>query len=151
MGQATEPAPNATMLARLVAAGYLADPEVAHWLQGAMAKYVTGEPLEKSLGLDRASRIRARNDALRDAARMLDEGRGPWPLAGRLEAALDRFEWRVWPRVKDQILPCGLGDLDAALFRVFAANLDRPIREQRGLYELLKGDFGTESKVAPIQ
>ena len=84
-------------LARLAAAGDL-PPEVREWIAEAMRRHLAGEELDRAFGLDRASRLRQRNQALRDAAALLAaDGAAPWPVAVRLSAAVARFQSRVLP------------------------------------------------------
>lgn len=121
-------------LARRAAAGDL-DPEVLVWVQTGLAKYLAGASLEQALALDRANRTRHRNHELLAAARMLDDGGSPWLLAQKLEAAVRRFESRIWPRIRSELAP-DLGEIDQALFRAFAADAGM-LRCQRALYDLI--------------
>lgn len=121
-------------LAQRAAAGDLA-PEVAVWICTGLARHLAGEPLEHALQLDRASRVRLRNQALRQAATLLDDGCTAWKLAERLEAAVLRFESRVWPRIRGESA-AELGTIDQALRRAFAADAGM-LRCQRALYDLL--------------
>ena len=121
-------------LARRGAAGDLA-PEVFVWISTGLARHLAGEPLDRALRLDRASRVRHRNRALRDAAALLDDGGSRWALAARLEKAVKRFESRIWPRIRNELAP-DLGDIDEALRRAFAADAGM-LRCQRAIYELL--------------
>ncbi len=73
-------------------------PEVRQWVVDAMRRYLAGEELDAAFGLDRASRLRQRNQALRDAATLLAaDGAAPWQVAVRLEKAIARFQARVLP------------------------------------------------------
>lgn len=69
-------------------------PEVIGWLCEGMRRHVVdGAPLDAALQLDRASRIRVRDDALRRAAALLVLGdEGSWTVAGRLVQAIVRQE-----------------------------------------------------------
>ena len=119
-------------LAHLVAAGRV-DADVLAWLRDGLARHLAGEPLEQSLGLDRASRLRARDRALLRAADALGPSPSTWATAGRLAAALRRFDTRVRPRLKpDDELP----PLDEALRAAFACG-ERVPATQRALYALL--------------
>lgn len=86
--------------------------------------------------LDRVARIKARNEALRDAADELgSDTPGAWALAGLLETAIVRFESRTWPRLKAG-LPCTLAPSERALYRAWLSGAHVP-RTQRRLYDLL--------------
>jgi hypothetical protein len=81
--------------------------------------------------------VRRRNAALVEAARLLHEGdMAATSSAKLLEAAVRRFECRVWPRVRDQAAP-DLPPLDAALHRAFMSGA-RPLRSWRRILDLLK-------------
>lgn len=91
---------------------------------------------DEAARLDRVARIRARNEALRDAGDELGgSGVSAWELAGRMEAAVLRFEARVWPRVKAGF-ECALSPSDEALRRAFLTGLRIP-KTQRHFYSLL--------------
>lgn len=78
-------------LARRAAAGDLA-PDVVDWLGRGFARHLAGDDLAQSLCLDRCSRVRARDRALRDAAAILNTNDyTPWQLAGILAKAIKRF------------------------------------------------------------
>ncbi len=86
--------------------------------------------------LERVARRKARDAALRECARVLaGDDPGPWVVAERLEAAVHRFEGRVWPRLRAG-MPCDLAPSDAALHRAFLTG-ERIPRTQRRLYDLL--------------
>ena len=86
--------------------------------------------------LDRVARRKARDAALLECARVLAaDDRGPWTVAERLEAAIKRFDGRVWPRLRAG-MPCDLGPCDMALHRAFLSG-ERIPRTQRRLYDLL--------------
>ena len=59
-----------TELARRAAAGDTG-PEVARWIAESMRLHLDGAELDKALRLDRASRLRERNQALQDAAALI--------------------------------------------------------------------------------
>lgn len=86
--------------------------------------------------LDRVARRKARDAALLECALLLGaDCPGPWVTAGRLEAAIKRFESRVWPRLRAGIVR-QLGPVDAALHRAFLTG-ERIPKTQRRLYDLL--------------
>lgn len=119
---------SAPELARRVALGDFS-PVVRAWLQAGFARHASGDqPLETALRLDRASRLRVRDDALRAAAALLalhDEGW--WPVAGRLAAAVVRFERKRSAPVTP---------LDLALAAAFAAGVRVPTTA-RQLYTVI--------------
>ena len=120
--------------AAAVSAGHI-DEATRAWLQIAFSQWLAGETLENALRLDRASLIRQRNQWLLEAARLLDDGSGTWRQAGRLAAAIRRYQNRVAPLVRrDPFYP--LGDIDRALCRAFSAG--RPPTSQRKLYDFLR-------------
>ena len=109
-------------LARRVASGDRSN-DVISWMARGFDRHLAGEDLDISLGLDRASRLRERNRALQDAARILDSGDGnTWKLAGRLSAAIVRFERRFLPCFEARGVPVS-SPLDKALLRAFEARL----------------------------
>lgn len=126
------------MMARLVAAGDFSGVESAAWLQEGMARFVRGDPLATALRLDRANRTRQRNEALLRLADALQSNVevSDWDLAGRMVLAIDRFETRIWPRARRELLPVGLGEIDVRIFAVFVADAGL-IKSQRGLYDFL--------------
>ncbi len=86
--------------------------------------------------LDRVARRKARDSALLECGALLGADRpGPWAVAERLEAAIKRFESRVWPQLRAGIVR-QLGPVDAALHRAFLTG-ERIPRTQRRLYDLL--------------
>lgn len=109
-------------LAHRVAAGDV-DQRALDWLREGLARHLAGEPLDVALRLDRASRLRARNQALRLAADALGDCRSAWDRAVRLAQAVRRFEARVLPRLKpgDELPP-----LDAALLDAHRAGVGLP-------------------------
>lgn len=92
---------------------------------------------EDAARLDRSQRIKARNEALRTAAAELGATKlGAWRQAELLEAAVRRFESRLWPRLRVGLECAALSPSDEALCRAFLSGLPVP-RTQRRLYELL--------------
>lgn len=113
-------------------------PGALEWMRAGLRRYLAGQaPLEVALGLGGAARIAARNLALREAARILDDGRTApaWELAGALAQAVVHFEGGALRR-------CRAGDthdlspLQAALWQAFRAGAI-PLRTRRSLYDLL--------------
>lgn len=87
--------------------------------------------------LERIERIKARNAALRRAGAILGaDSPGAWVAARRLADAIDRFESRVWPRLRAGVLL----DLSPSEIEIHCAFLTggRIPKTTRGLYELLK-------------
>ncbi|MDX9718941.1 MAG: hypothetical protein RBT67_16360 [Thauera sp.] len=125
-----------TELARRAAAGDTG-PEVARWIAEAMRRHLSGDDdLEHAFGLDRASRLRERNQALRDAAVLLERDDGPWRCALRLEVAVRRFESRIRPLLqRDPYTP--LAPIDEALRRAFDTGQRVPTTA-RNLFELIR-------------
>ena len=86
--------------------------------------------------LDRVARRKARDAALLECALLLGADHpGPWAVAERLEAAIKRFECRVWPRLRAGFA-CQLGPVDMALHRAYLTG-ERIPKTQRRLYDLL--------------
>lgn len=86
--------------------------------------------------LERLARLKARDSALLEAAALLGaDNPGAWVLAGRLERAVERFELRMWPRLRAG-LDCKQGPSDAAIHRAFLTG-ERVPKTQRRLYDLL--------------
>lgn len=106
-----------TELARRAAAGDTG-PEVARWITESMRLHLDGADLDQALRLDRASRLRERNQALQEAAALLAADDGPWRCACRLEAAIRRFEARILPTLARNP-SASLAPIDAALRRAF--------------------------------
>lgn len=125
--------PSAVELAQRAAAGEFG-PEVCAWLQRGFARQQTGASLDAALELDRASRIRARDQALLRAAQVLGPASSTWALAVRLAEAVRRFDVRVRPRLVpgDELPP-----LDDALRSAFACCVGVPATA-RQLYALLR-------------
>lgn len=122
-------------LVRRAAAGDFS-PEVAAWLAEGMRRHLAGDDLAQAFGLDRASRLRQRNRALRAAAALLDQDDGPWRCACRLAAAIRRYEARIRPLLKrDPHMP--LAPLDQALRQAFDTG-ERVPSTARNLFELIK-------------
>ena len=87
---------------------------------------------------ERAARVRARNIGLQKAAAELGADRpGAWPLALRLEGAVERFRSRVWPQLRAGLHRGELGPVDAALHMAFLTGQQVP-RTQRRLYDLVR-------------
>lgn len=116
-------------MARQVAAGIFT-PEVLAWLQASFQHHVIdGQGIENALRLDRASRLRARNDALRQAAALLAlRGEDAWPTAIRLAQAIARHE-----RLRGQPST----PLECALQAAFMAGVGVP-STPRQLYEICR-------------
>lgn len=113
--------------------------EVLEWIAGAMRRHQAGEDLDVALGLDRVSRIRERDRALRDAAALLagaDRSVGPWRCARLLEGAIRRFETRIRPLMLRQP-GMTLSPLDDAIRRAFDTGQSVPTTT-RNLYEIVK-------------
>lgn len=124
--------PAAVELAHRVAAGDV-DQCALDWLAESFRRHLAGEPLDVALRLDTASRLRARDEALRQAGAALGECRSTWDRALRLAQAVRRFESRVLPRLKpgDELPP-----IDAALRVAFAAAPGRVPTSPRQLWAL---------------
>lgn len=89
-----------------------------------------GFDLVQALGLDRCARIKARNDALTQAAAVLAPGAGSsWECARRLAAAVVRFRSRVWQQCRRN--PDGLGPVDRALRIAFLTGEKVPCSVKR--------------------
>lgn len=124
-----------TELARRAAAGDTG-PEVARWITESMRLHLDGADLDQALRLDRASRLRERNQALQEAAALLAADDGPWRCACRLEAAIRRFEARIMPMLeRDPTYP--LAPIDEALRRAFDTRQRVPTTA-RNLFELIR-------------
>lgn len=105
-------------------------PEVTTWLtEGFRRHLIHGLPVEAALQLDRASRIRARDKALRTAAELLAMGEtNAWPVAERLARAIARFDrQRGEPST----------ELEHTLATAFKTGQRIP-RTARHLYELIR-------------
>ncbi|HAF53886.1 MAG TPA: hypothetical protein DCL01_01380 [Thauera sp.] len=124
-----------TELARRAAAGDTG-PEVARWIAEAMRRHLDGDDLDQALRLDRASRLRERNLALKAAAALLAADDGPWRCACRLEAAIRRHEARIAPLLaRDPAMT--LAPIDEALRRAFDTRQRVPTTA-RNLFELIR-------------
>ena len=122
-------------LARRAAAGDTG-PEVTRWITESMRLHLDGAELDQALSLDRASRLRERNQALRDAAALLAAEDGAWRCACRLEGAIKRYESRIAPLLeRGQALP--LSPIDEALRRAFDTGQRVPTTA-RNLFELIR-------------
>ena len=124
-----------TELARRAAAGDTG-PEVLQWIAAAMRRHREGADLDQALRLDRASRLRERNQALQDAAALLAADDGPWRCACRLEAAIRRFEARIMPML-ERDPGMHLAPVDEALRRAFDTGQRVP-GTARNLFELIR-------------
>lgn len=122
-------------LAHQAAAGQIT-PEVAAWITEALRRHLAGDDLEHALALDRASRLRQRNQALQDAAALLAADDGPWRCACRLEAAIRRFEARILPTLARDP-SASLAPIDEALRRAFDTRQRVPTTA-RNLFELIR-------------
>lgn len=111
-------------------------PEVVAWIADGLRRHLAGDDLEHAFGLDRASRLRERNQALRDAAALLERDDGPWRCALRLESAIRRYESRIRPLVvRGPYAP--LAPIDEALRRAFYTGQRIPTTA-RNLFELIR-------------
>lgn len=129
-GNPAAPTDSPPELERRVALGQF-DADVRAWLQdGFKRRVVGGLPLDMALRLDRASRKRARDDALRRAADMLRLGNaGPWVVAGRLLQAVKRHH-----RMRDA--PATM--LEIAVGEACTAGVRVP-DSQQGLFDIITG------------
>lgn len=111
---------------------------VVAWLVQAMAAHIQGEKIETALGLDRSSRLRERNSALREAANILrgDDLQYTWATAGRLAKSIKRFESRIQPVLRFKPFH-ELSPVDAAIARAFLCGVPLP-KTQRKLWDFLK-------------
>lgn len=124
-----------TELARRAADGDRS-PDVARWLADGLRRHLAGAELDQALSLDRASRLRERNQALKDAAALLAADDGPWRCACRLEAAIRRYEARIAPLL-ERNPAMTLAPIDEALRRAFDTRQRVPTTA-RNLYELIR-------------
>lgn len=91
----------------------------------------------EAMGLTRHHRVKTRNAALAEAAAILSvDSPGPWPLACRLAAAIERFQSCSWPRLQRGGSGDQLGPLDRCLWRAHLAG-DKVPSTARWLYQLL--------------
>lgn len=113
-----------------------------------------GEPVEagearRCLGLSerdtnartlrRARARKVRDAALQEAARALSpDSPSPWILAQRLAKAVERFEARKWPRIREGLTNDDMNPHEQALCRAFLVTGGGVPRTSRSLYELLK-------------
>lgn len=90
-----------------------------------------------ALGLGLADRIRMRNTALVEAARVLaTDGCTTWQAAQRLAQAVQRFERALLPALRAGMAP-SLTPHEAALWRAYLVRGARPLRNPSKLYQLL--------------
>ena len=89
------------------------------------------------LGLTLPQRIRARNDALMQAAQeLVTDGSTTWKNAQQLAQAVRRFEQALLPALRaGQDLH--LSPHESALWRAYQVSGARPLRSPRKLYSLL--------------
>lgn len=92
-------------------------PEVVAWIADGLRRHLAGDDLEHAFGLDRASRLRERNQALRDAAALLTAD-CPWHTAQRLQKAIRRYQSRVAPLIERNPSKA-LAPIDETLRRAF--------------------------------
>lgn len=125
-------------LQRLIEIAQEHDPDLALWLHGGIARWRNGTSLDAALGLQSSDMRRARDLALREAARCIDPDGGMprWAVAGLLASALRSFESTTWLRYKDAAEQPTLSPLKQALWAAFRSGA-RPIRSQRKLFEIL--------------
>lgn len=109
-------------------------PDVQRWLSDGFKAHLHGEELNTALGLDAVSRKREVYRLIADLGVLLGgDGCAAWPLAGRVEAAISRFELRVLPRLRAGQARL-TGPSDVVLARLFRSGVLFP-REQRQIYE----------------
>jgi hypothetical protein len=91
-----------------------------------------------AIGLDRASRVKIRDDALVEAAGWLTtDDATTWQAAQRLAAGVAYFESRIWPRLQAGAA-LDLAPSELALERAFRARSHRMLRDVGKLFDLLK-------------
>ena len=113
------------------------DREVCDWLQRGLVEYLAGAgELDQCLRLDRAARLRERNQALLDAAALVDTGAGPWHTAGKLAQAIRFHRERVAHRIRRDPAT-ELGELDKKIHRALAIGGRCPT-SQRRLHDLIR-------------
>ena len=112
-------------------------PDLHTWLAEALDDYRAGLPLEQALGISGPKAIKARNSALRRAARYLDpdEQHSTWARAERVARALRRLD-RCATRYRDGGSP--LRQTLVRILEVEAGEGVRPVRSQRAIYELIR-------------
>lgn len=125
--------PDALTLARRAAEGQH-DAAVREWVSEACRRILAGDPPDQAFRLTSGDRLRARNAALTDAARLLDTGE-TWATAGRVATAIHRFEARIAPSLQRDPNH-HIDQIDQALRRAFATGCRIP-RTQRRLYDVL--------------
>jgi len=133
---------NSIAMAHLIAFGNENDAlpdEVMVWLRAGFMRYLSSAApsLEIALQLSSTGRKTARDQALREAAEVLADGKqiSPYVLAGLLEKKIKRFEGGGLLLVK-RSTPSNLSVLDQCLLQAFRAGV-RMRRCQRDLYRLL--------------
>lgn len=93
--------------------------------------------LAECLGLTRHQRVRLRNAALVEAARILSPGScSTWHTANLLEQAMRRFERALLPALRAG-RSLALTPPEAALWRAYQLCGTRMLRARRKLYDLL--------------
>lgn len=111
--------------------------EMLAWLRRQALEGGEGVCLSVTLGLKRGDLVRARDEALLEAAQSLGaDGCNNWALAGRLSVAVARFQAVRWPLIKLGTSVEDLGPADQALSRVFWAGVG-VIKARRKLYDFL--------------
>lgn len=114
-------------MAHLIAFGDEGDAlpgEVKRWLRAGFRRYLSGAApsLEIALQLGASNRKRVRDQALREAADVIDNGQQlpHCTLAKMLEEKIERFESGVLPLIK-RGMPSNLTVLDQCLWQAFRA------------------------------
>lgn len=97
----------------------------------------TPQQIAGLLGLDRRGRTLARDKALGDAVALLGGAGDTWATAGRLAAAIARFEDGQWRHIRTGWQPAESTPLDEALRWVFASGASVP-KTQRRLWDWLR-------------
>lgn len=108
---------------------------VRDWLYQGLSQHDSGYSLESAFLLTFRDRTTYRNRAFQAAANALGDA-PPWQKALQLEKAIERFEARVWPKVRHYHMP-ELPPVDEALFLVFKSGA-RPLRCARKIYEIIR-------------
>lgn len=94
-------------LREVMSPGNVISEETREWLQcGLQAHMETADPLERCLGIERASYLRIQRDRhLVEAWRVIDESATPWGRCLLLEQQVARFETTVWRNHQDDDAP----------------------------------------------